>query len=178
MNSGVAVLDRMSSRLARCVVALGLAAGLMMPATAHARSSVTLPYAASDVWAAAVRFLRVDRNLPVREKDEAAGYVLFDVAESGKTYRASLELVALTDDAGRVSTQATLSIPQLPRRYEGTLLDQLAAKVRDERGPPPPPRRPPQPRAEAPEKEKAGDAPKPHLVPDGGLPRATTLPSP
>jgi len=173
MNRGVAFL--------RLLVALGLNTSLAGPA--WARSAMTLGYATGDVWAAAVRLLRVDRNLPVREKDEAAGYVLFDVTEGGKTYRASLELVALTDDAGRASTLATLTIPQLPKRFEAALLDQLAAKVRDERGPPPPPRKPAAPKVEPNDgaknnDAKNSDATKAHPMPDGGLPRPATLPSP
>jgi hypothetical protein len=150
----------------------------LFPGQADAKSTVTLGYVAGDVWAAAVRFLRVDRNLPVREKDEAAGYVLFEVSEAGKAYRASLELVSLQDDGGRVSTQATLSIPQLPKRYETALLEQLAAKVREERGPPPPPRRPVVPRPDAADGGKGGDASRSHPPTDGGLPRPATLPSP
>jgi hypothetical protein len=166
--------------LLRLLLVLGFSASLGGPA--WAKSAVTLGYATGDVWAAAVRLLRVDRNLPVREKDEAAGYVLFDVTEGGKTYRASLELVALTDEAGRASTQATLTIAQLPKRFEAALLDQLAAKVRDERGLPPP-RKPAAPRVEPNDVGKNNDAKtndtaKAHPTPDGGLPRPPTWPSP
>lgn len=164
------------ARLVALVVALG---SVVVPdGPAWARSAITLSYAPGDVWAAAVRLLRVDRNLPVREKDEAAGYVLFDVTEAGKTYRASLELVALTDDAGRASTQATLTIAQLPKRFEISLLDQLAAKVRDERGPPPPPKKPAAPKVDAGDAAKSSEAAKPHLTADGGLPRPPSLTSP
>ncbi|HEX2657583.1 MAG TPA: hypothetical protein VHU40_04900, partial [Polyangia bacterium] len=90
----------------------------------------------------------------------------------------SLELVALTDDIGRASTQATLTIAQLPKRFETALLDQLAAKVRDERGPPPPPKKRPAPKAELGDASKAGDAAKAPPVTDGGLPRPPSLPSP
>ena len=162
----------------RLAVAMVVSATCLFPGQADAKSTVTLGYVPGDVWAAAVRFLRVDRNLPVREKDEAAGYVLFEVSESGKPYRASLELVSLQDEGGRVSTQATLSIPQLPKRYETALLEQLAAKVREERGPPPPPRKSSVPRPEASEGGKGGDASRSHPPTDGGLPRPATLPSP
>ena len=107
-------------------------------APAHARSSVVVSYTTAEVWPAAIRFLRVDRNYRVREKDEPAGYVLFDLPENKRTYRAALEMVKTTDDEGRVATQITCTITDLPRRYETTLLDQLAAKVGEERGPPPP----------------------------------------
>lgn len=181
MNVTARFAHRWPTGFARLLLALGLGVPLLLCRRAEAKSTLALSYAPDDVWAAAVRFLRVDRNLPVREKDQNAGYVLFDVSEAGKTYRASLELVALSDDAGRVSTQATLSIPQLPKRYEATLLEQLAAKVRDERGPPPPLRKPPPPKTDTPDKPGTGDAGKGYAAPDAGLsglPRPATLPSP
>ena len=156
-------------------LALAAAAGgvvaLALAAPANAKSAYALPYAAPDVWAAAVRYLRVDRGFTIREKDEKAGYVLFDFIEAGRTFHAALELVALTDDDGRSSTEAVLNMPDLPQRYELVLLDQLGAKVRQERGAPPPAK--PRPAPAAPPKDK--DAAKPRPEPDGGLPRAPTI---
>jgi hypothetical protein len=97
----------------------------------------------ASVWPGAVRFLRVDRDFPIREKDESAGYILFDHTDSPKLCKASLELIAVTDPQGRDATRLVVSIPDLPRRYETMLLDKLAAKIRDDNGPPaPPPRKP------------------------------------
>lgn len=166
-----------------CAVVVG-------PSAAAARSVAALPYESSHVWATAVRFLRVDRNLPIREKDEAAGYVLFDYTEAGKSYRAALELVPFTDEGGRVTTQVSLSITGLPRRYEGALLDGLAAKIRDERGAPPAApsaasrrsgaRGDAEPERERPherDKDRDRDGAKGASPPDaGGLPRIPTLP--
>jgi hypothetical protein len=163
---------RRPARLGALVWAFAITAGAGR--LAEGRSALLLPYAAGDVWAAAVRFLRVDRQLTIREKDEKAGYVLFDFSEAGRIYRASLELVSLTDDDGRPSTEAQLSLPELPRRYEAVLLDQLAAKVRQERGAPLPPRR----HTPAADALKDKDTARPQQAPDGGLPRAPTLPAP
>jgi len=136
---------------------------------AHARSSIVVPYTIAEVWPAAIRFLRVDRNYRVREKDEPSGYVLFDLPENKRTYRAALEMVKTTDDEGRVATQLTCSITDLPRRYETTLLDQLASKVSEERGPPPAHRPPvagdPPPKEDRPENKPD---PKPEPKPDEG----------
>ncbi len=134
-------------------------------APAHARSSVVVPYAMAEVWPAAIRFLRVDRNYRVREKDEPAGYVLFDLPENKRTYRAALEMVKTTDEEGRVATQLTCTITDLPRRYETTLLDQLAVKVGEERGPPPA-HRPPV-AGDPPPKDSKPDS-KPEPKPDDG----------
>lgn len=133
-------------------MALTALVGSLAAGSALARSISVLSYPLADVWPTAVRFVRVDRGFTVREKDEESGYILFDMVEGGKTYKASLELIRALDDQGRDATRAVFSIPDLPRHYEIALLDKLAAKVRDERGSPapaPPPRKPPSERADA-----------------------------
>ena len=165
-------------------VVLGLLAVALHPSPAAARSTTTLPYPSASVWAAAVRHLRVDRGYLIREKDEASGYVLFDYVEGSKSYRAAVELVPLVEADGRASTRVSLSITGLPKRYEGALLDGLAAKVRDERGPPPePPRRPARDdtsEKERPrEKDRERTGAKATAPPESNeLPRIPTLPSP
>jgi hypothetical protein len=140
-------------------------------AVAHARSAAVVPYASGDVWPATIRFLRVDHDYAIKEKDEPAGYVLFELPENKRLYRAALELVKTTDEEGRAATQIVCTMPELPRRYEAALLDKLTAKVRDERGPPPPAARKPtqdpkhepkhepkpEPRPEKPEPNPPGD---------------------
>ena len=54
-------------------------AGRAAGARAGARNASLVPYPTADVWPAAVRFLRVDRDYQLKEKDEAAGYILFDI---------------------------------------------------------------------------------------------------
>jgi hypothetical protein len=135
------------------MVALALSA---CPAVAWARTMRTVPYPITSVWPASVRFLRVDRGFPIREKDESAGYLLFDHTDGPKPCKASLELIQVTDPEGRDATRLAVTIPELPRRYEQMLLDKLAAKIRDDIGPPsPPPRRP------EPHKPDAGAPPPP-----------------
>jgi hypothetical protein len=126
---------------------------LLVPGAALARSVARLSYPRAEVWSTAVRWLRVNGNLPIREKDEGAGYVLFDFLEGGKTYRASLELVVPGGAAGAdgEATDVAVSIADLPRRFEAQVLDRLAQKLREERGPPP--ERHPRP---APDKDRPG----------------------
>ena len=59
--------------------------------------------------------------------------------------KGSLELVRTTDSEGRDRTRVVVTLPDLPRHYEGVLLDKLAVKVREEYGSPAPapPTRPP-----------------------------------
>jgi len=101
-----------------------------------------VPYPILDVWPTSVRFLRVDRGFPIREKDDSAGYVLFDFTDGPKPSKASIELIHAVDPEGREATRLAVSIPDLPKRYEQMLIDKLVAKLRDDHGPPaPPPKR-------------------------------------
>jgi hypothetical protein len=147
-------------------------------ARVEARSALVVPYPIADVWPATVRFLRVDQGYAIKEKDEPAGYLLFELVEAKRSYRAALELVRTNDGDGRVATQIVCTMNDLPHRYETTLLDKLSAKVRDERGPPPPAPRKAPPK----DKDAKGDQ-KPEQRPSGGggslditeLPRPPTL---
>ena len=136
---------------------------LCVPAMSWARALDIAPYPITSVWPAAVRFLRVDRDFPVREKDEDAGYVLFDYTDGPKPCKGSLELIRATDREGRDATRIAFSIPDLPRRYEQLLLDKFVAKLRADHGPPaPPPRKPetpPQPDAAPPNPIQPSPAP-------------------
>lgn len=111
---------------------------------AHARSIETIPYPIADVWPSAVRFLRIDRNCVIREKDDAAGYILFDYPEGAKVFKGSVELVRTNDNEGRDVTKVIISLPALPKHYERLLLDKLGDKLREDHGPPapPPPKKP------------------------------------
>jgi hypothetical protein len=130
------VLDR--RRLHFLLTALAASAWLT-PTVTWARTMEIASYPIVDVWPAAVRFLRVDRGFPIREKDESAGYILFDYTDGPKPCKGSLELIRATDREGRDATRMAISIPDLPRRYEQILLDKLAAKLREDHGPPVPP---------------------------------------
>ena len=132
-------------RLRNFILAALAVASWLAPATACARTLEVASYPIVEVWPAAVRFLRGDRGFPIREKDEAAGYILFEHTDGPKPCKGSLELIRTTDSEGREGTRIAISIPDLPRRYEQMLLDKLVAKLRDDHGPPAPPPRIPEP---------------------------------
>lgn len=119
--------------------------------SAQARSLGTVPYPIADVWPSTVRFLRIDRNCVIREKDDAAGYILFDYPEGPKLHKGSIELIKTNDNEGREVTKVILSLPDLPRHYERLLIDKLGDKLREDRGSPapPPPRKPAPPEPDA-----------------------------
>jgi hypothetical protein len=116
-----------------------------------------LSYPFDQVWPAAIRYLRVDRGYTLRDRDKSAGYVLFEFHLSGSTEAAprfgqgSLEMFPTTDPSGRPSVQLRVSTTAGPIHLAHTILEGVAAKVRAERGqPPPPPAEPPSAPAEPP----------------------------
>jgi hypothetical protein len=151
---------RLPRRGAMLMLALAL---ILVPALGWARSLATIPYPITAVWPAAVRFLRVDRDFPIREKDDAAGYILFDYTDGPKPCKASLELIRVSDSEGRDATRLAVSIPDLPHRYEQMILDKLAAKMRTDYGPPPPP--PPKPAPAKPDAAPPPSSPQPQPFP-------------
>jgi hypothetical protein len=131
--------------VAATVLGLVLAAG-----SVSARSEKTLAYPRDPAWSAAVRFIRVDAGLKVIEKDNEAGYVIFEFKEEQKTFRGSLELIEVVKD-GRKLVRFVMTIEDRPQWVEIELLTKLERKLRAELGTPAPD---PSPRP------KDGDAPK------------------
>lgn len=116
---------------------------------AFARSQKTLAYPRPESFAAAVRFLRVDENLKLIEKDSDAGYVLFELHEENKTFRGSLEVIEVVSD-GRHAVRFVITIADRPEWLEVQMLNALEKKLHAELGAPAPP----------PSPKKAEDAPK------------------
>lgn len=146
-------------------------------ADAPARTELAWPWDAATIWPAAVRYLRVERQFPIREKDDKAGYVIFDYLEGGRSYRGTLEIVGSLQDPAS-GAKVFLSLADLPRRFESGLLDELAKKLRQENGLPPPRKQPEgAPHPTPPTGHDKPPAEKPPV--DGGLPtglpRAPTL---
>ena len=151
---------------------VAIVAGLAGPAAA--RSEKTLAYPREQAWPAAVRFLAVDEHLKITEKDADAGYVMFELRDEGKTFRGSLEIVALVRD-GRTVIRFVLQIADRPSWLEIAMLTRLETKLRAELGSPSPPPdappRPAEPRPDAPKPDAPRDEPKPD---DRGPPLSPT----
>jgi hypothetical protein len=117
----------------------GLAVATLLTAAApsptSARSDRTVGWAPDRVFPTAVRFLRVDESLTIVDKDSDAGYILFELVEDDKTFRGSLELVAVDRDPPRA--RVVIHIEDRPAYMEVGMLDRLERKLRDELGPPP-----------------------------------------
>jgi hypothetical protein len=140
----------MLRRLASC--GLIAAALLWAPRVAEARQDSELAYPYEQVWGAAVRLLRVDYGFPIRDRDEAIGFVLFDYQEHGRSVQGSLEIIR-TAEEGLPGVRVVLQIPSMPSYIERMLLDRLARKLREDFGVPAPPPSP----APPPEPPQAGD---------------------
>src|SRR5690242_709058 len=126
---------------------------------AFARSERTLAYPRDQAWPAAVRFIRVDENLKIIDKDADAGYVLFELREDKQTFRGSIEVID-TKDEGRAAVRVVITLDDRPAWREIEMLDAFAKKLRDELGEPAPPPPPPPPKKEDPAPPKK-DAPPP-----------------
>jgi hypothetical protein len=105
---------------------------------AQAKSGYESPYSYDQTWTTALRLVRVDLGFKIVEKDEKAGYVLFEYADKGSTSSASLEL--LPGDRG---VRVVCQIPKFPSYHEAVVLDRLSRKLREEHGNPPERTRPP-----------------------------------
>jgi hypothetical protein len=121
------------------VLKAGLIAGLIASTTsASAKSAREVSYGYDQVWPALVRFLRVDENLKLTEKDPAAGYILFELADGKRTFAGAAELARTSDATGRAATRIVVRIADRPAYMESGILDRFADKLREELGAPPP----------------------------------------
>jgi len=148
------------SPMRRTLLSLVVVVGLV--SQAWARSEKTLAYPRDTVWPTAVRFLVVDEDAKVIEKDADAGYVLFEIRDEGKRYRGSLEVLTIKTD-GRSSVRFVISIPDRPSWMEIAMLQRLERKLRSELGSPnTTPSKPPAPKdaPKDPPKDPPKDAPK------------------
>lgn len=119
-----------------------------------------VPYPFDVVWPTAIRYLRVDRGYSIVDRDEEAGYLLFEfpVGREGKG-TGSLEAFKTTDDAGRPSVNLQVSTDAGPSHLPTTIVDGIGSKVKAERGQPaPPPKKdPPAPPKKPPKDEDDGE---------------------
>ncbi|KIG12765.1 hypothetical protein DB30_01026 [Enhygromyxa salina] len=122
-----------------------------------------LSYPLDQVWPAAIRYLRIDRGFEITDRDQDAGYILFQFPLEGQRIGSgSLEMFATDDAAGRASVSMSVNTGAGPVHLPNSILDGISAKVRAERGQPSPP--PPPPNQEEPP-PKQDDPQDDHSVP-------------
>lgn len=131
------MLRSRARRWAAAAVALALPAfAAISAAPAFAKGAYDSAYGYDRTWNAGVRLVRVDLGLTISEKDESAGYLLFDYQspESGKkVVPGSMEFIRSGANVVRVVVQ----IPQMPGYHEQVVVDRLARKLRSDYGEPP-----------------------------------------
>jgi hypothetical protein len=144
------------------IVVLALAGGpalaLVHDGSADASVVYESPYTFEQTFGTAMRLLRVDLGLKIKEKDTDNGFLLFDYTspESGKKATSgSIECVR-TGKGVHVAVQ----LPAMPRYHEQMIIDALAKKLVEEHGAPPVKAKPP---AQRPPDDDGG-------APDGGVP--------
>ena len=154
-------------------VAASLALGVVWQAPqAEARKQTEYRYPFERVWNTALRMVRVDMRMPVTDRDQEAGYLLFDYSDRGRRFPGSIELVKRERNEMPVVT-VVIQVQGMPSYVEQMLLDKLARKLKDEVGEPlepkkPPPEKPKDP-AQKPETPPEGDVPPPSDTPDAKL---------
>jgi len=116
---------------------------------AHAKSGMESAYTYDQTWNSALRMIRVDLGLKILEKDEKAGYILFEYVDKGTTSSASLELLR-----GESTIRVVCQIPKFPSYHETVVLDRLGRKLKEEHGLPP---EKPKPKPDAGPPQDAGD---------------------
>ncbi len=104
------------------------------PAGTKLSQSRVLPYPVEQVWGAAIRYLRVDRDYAIVDRDPDTGYIVFEIPLGEVRGRGALEAFSTTDPSGRVSTQIQISTEAGPTHLPHTLIEGIAKKVRGERG--------------------------------------------
>jgi hypothetical protein len=122
--------------MARCGVLSAASMLLVLSAPGSAAASVETrsDYTKLQTYNAALRYLRVDLNYQVTEKDSQAAYLLFHFLPEGrkKETNGAIEIVERQDDV-----RVYVRLPELPHYQEEMLSDGLFRKLRDEYGDPP-----------------------------------------
>ena len=105
------------------------------PTQAIARTERSFGYSAASVFGTAVRFLRVNEGVKVIEKDADAGYILFELVDGKRSFRGSIEVLAVEKD-GRNMVRFVIQIADQPSYIEMAMMERLERKLRDELGMP------------------------------------------
>jgi hypothetical protein len=125
-------------------IATGIALVITTVAPAAARTQTTVGYPADRVFTAAVRFVRLDLDFKIVDKDADAGFVVFEYKDDGKIYRGTFELIKV-DKGSQALTLVAVDIADRPDYLEGVLIERFRRKLQVDLGdePPAPPPAPP-----------------------------------
>lgn len=109
-----------------------IAISLLLCSSASAKQKKQLAHPLEMVFSTAIRFIRVDNNFTIEEKDKDGGYILFTYgSKNGSRNRATLELLARGDQKSP-KTIAIVGIQHVPSYLEVDFLEKLEKKLRKE----------------------------------------------
>jgi hypothetical protein len=151
---------------------VGVGATLAWAAPAAARSEKLLGYSPASVWSPLVRFLRVDENLKIVDKDVEAGYLIFELTQDKKVFRGSAELIPASKDYG---ARVILDVSDRPSYVELAMLERLERKLLAELGPAPSPPKKPEGGGSGKAKDEGGNGGNGGKGGDGDKPKAPTV---
>lgn len=139
-----------------CLV-ITAAASLLSASGANARTTANAAYTLTQAYSAALRYLRVDLDLEVTEKDPDAAYLLFEYRPANDPKRAVPASIELVSSQGVV--RMVVNVSKLPAYHEQWLRDGLLRKLKDDYGDPQeshpkPGKLPPEPRQKPGSKSK------------------------
>jgi hypothetical protein len=110
---------------------------VLLPSLAFASANAELPWSLSEVYSAAVRFVRVDKGCKLVDQDANAAFVTFEYEEDGHAKKGAVEMWKLASGTG-----VAVKLGDEPHYVELRWLELIGRKLKDERGTPPPPPRP------------------------------------
>lgn len=123
-------------------------------ASAHASPREQVAYSKTQVYSAALRYLRIELRYEITERDPDAAYLLFEYHPLGqKTSRfGAVEIVEQTR-----GVRLVVRLPDQPSYQETVMRDGLVRKLEQDYGVPALPREKPAPPAKTPSENKDGD---------------------
>jgi hypothetical protein len=123
--------------LTRLLAGAVLLAGATLTSAADAKAKLDSRYTFEQTFGTALRLIKVDLGLQVKETNADWGYLLFVYThpESGKREnQASFSFVKADDQV-----QVTLQVPDMPSYHEQFILERFKRKLESEHGEPPKP---------------------------------------
>jgi hypothetical protein len=137
------------------VLTLGLGLWFAFQGQASATARIDVNYSRQQVYSAALRYLRIDLNCEITERDETAAYLLFRYQPVGQS-AASFGAIEIIERGSGVTL--AVKIPRLPAYHETVVRDGLVRKLAEDYGvnkpkrpaPEPPPAPTPAPSAPPP----------------------------
>ena len=118
------------------VVAAVLFVMFLMPGAAYAKHNKKMTINYDDLWSGSIRYLRIEKNFEIKDKDKEAGYIIFIYKypnDKKKTSRATMEFIVKGKTAdGKSKVNIQVNIETAPEFLEIHLVTGLVEKLKKE----------------------------------------------